>query len=213
MRATPNYPFLLVAVTGGIGSGKSTVCGLFLRLGRTIIPADSVARNISDEDPDVKKAIRSTFGPAAYLPDGNLDRKWMADQVFADRRKRQVLDSIVHPYVFKEIDRQLDSLRLTLHQPYVLIEAALVFETGMDTWMDQVIVVTAEEETRIQRVMKRDSVSREDVVRRIRAQIPMAKKIRLADFVIMNNGDVSELDATVMFVDGLLSHMGGVGKS
>lgn len=195
-------------MTGGIGSGKSTVCGVFARLGRTVVMADKVAHRVTDEDPAVKKAILKEFGPAAYLPDGLLDRRKMAELVFADKTKRRKLDSIVHPSVFSAIYRQLDSLSFKQYHPYVLIEAALVYETGMNEWLDRVIVVTADEEIRIQRVMARDTVPREEVLRRIEAQMPIAQKIEQADFVIENNGPVHELDSTVSFLDRLLSHIG-----
>ena len=208
MSSTQRYPFLRVAVTGGIGSGKSTVCKLFSRMGRGVIMADGVAHRIADEDIEAKKAIRREFGVSAYLPNGLLDRKRMAETVFADGHQRQKLDSIIHPRVFREIDKQLDSLSPKQYHPYVLIEAALVFETGMEMSLDYAIVVTAEEETCIHRVMARDMVSREDVLRRIEAQMPIGEKVKRADFVITNNGPESELDATVSFLDRLLSHIG-----
>ena len=208
---TKKYPFLRVGVTGGIGSGKSTVCGLFSRLGRTVIQADDLAHRVANEDSEVKRAIQREFGPAVYLPDGLLDRKTMAKLVFADEHKRKTLNAIVHPRVFSAIAGQLDSLSFTQYHPYILIEAALVYETGMNTWLDCVIVVTAGEETRIQRVMTRDGASREDVLRRIRAQMPIEEKVERADFVIRNDGLVSELDSSVLFLDRILSHMGATG--
>jgi dephospho-CoA kinase len=199
--------FLRVGVTGGMGSGKSTVCKIFSGSGRCVIPADDVARRIADEHLGVKAAIEKVFGPAAYLPNGKLDRKKIASIVFADDAKRERLNSIIHPRVFEAIDHQLDSLPPKQTHPYVFIEAALVYETGMNELLDYVIVVTADEENCIQRVMERDSISRDEVKRRIAAQMPTETKAKQADFIIENNGSKAELRPTVLFVDELLRQM------
>jgi dephospho-CoA kinase len=207
MKPGKKSSFLRVGVTGGIGSGKSTVCRIFSDSGRRVILADDVARRIADEDPDVKATIEKVFGASAYLPNGRLDRKRIASIVFADEAKREKLNSILHPRVFQTIDHQLDSLPPKQTHPYVLIEAALVYETGMNELLDYVIVVTADEENCIQRVMARDSVSREEVKRRIAAQMPVERKAKQADFIIQNNGSKTELCSTVQFVDSLLRQM------
>jgi dephospho-CoA kinase len=204
MKDSQKYSFLRVGVTGGIGSGKSTVCQLFSNSGRQIILADDLARRIADEHLDVKAAIKKAFGSSAYLPSGRLDRKTIASIVFANGSKRQKLNSIIHPRVFEAIDHQLDSLPPQQTHPYVLIEAALVYETGMNEWLDYVIVVTADEENCIQRVMARDNIHRDEVMRRIAAQMPMEKKVRQGDFIIQNNGSKTGLRSTVLFLDNLL---------
>lgn len=205
MKTSHKHLFLRVGVTGGIGSGKSTVCKIFAGLGRFVISADEVARKLADEDPDARQAIEAEFGQAAYLPDGSLDRKKIAAIVFSDQKKRAKLDAIIHPRVFKEIDRRLDSLPSNQTSPYVLIEAALIYETRMDESLDYVIVVTADEDACLNRVNMRDGVSREEVLRRIAAQMPADKKTRKADFVIHNTSTESELRTTVQFLDTLLS--------
>lgn len=207
MNAPFRYPFLRVAVTGGIGAGKSTVCGLFSDLGRIVIVADEVARRMVDENAEVRDAVLREFGPGFYLPNGLLDRAKMARLVFDVPQKRDRLNAIIHPHVFRSIDLQLDSLSHQPARPYVLIEAALVYETGMDKMLDYVIVVMADEETSIRRVVERDGSSREHVLRRIAAQMPAARKARQADFVIANIGKESDLKPTVLFLDNLLCHL------
>jgi dephospho-CoA kinase len=207
MKRSSRYPFLRVGVTGGIGSGKSTVCELFAGLGRFVISADRIAKDIANDDPKARRAIELEFGAASYLPDGTLDRKKMAAVVFSDETKRAALNSIIHPLVFKEIDRRLDGLPQGQGSPYVLIEAALIYESGMDAALDVVVVVTAEESSRVARISARDNVPREEIRKRIAAQLPNEAKVKKADFVIHNDGTETELRSTVQFIDSLLTRI------
>jgi len=200
--------FLLVGVTGGIGSGKSLVCEAFARLGRTIISADRVAHEITDHDPAVRDEIRALLGTDVYRADGTLDRSMTAARVFGDRLMVQRLNRIVHPRVFAALHRTVDALPSAQRQPYVIIEAALIFESGFDRELDRVIVVDAPEEDRIRRVVARDGSSEEDVRRRIAAQMPSAKKTAKADFVILNEHNVVSIDEKVKFLDGVLRSLG-----
>ncbi len=194
----------LVGVTGGIGSGKSTVCAAFARLGRMVISADQVARELTETDASVLEAIRREFGGQAFRPDGALDRAALAALAFADRRRVAALNAIVHPRVFQEIDTRLAAAPAAAARPYVIIEAALIYESGMDARLNRVIVVDAPLEVRIGRVMERDGCSRDDILRRIAAQLPEAEKLRRADFVIVNDRNTVSLDAKVAFIDGVL---------
>jgi dephospho-CoA kinase len=209
LKATLERPgrgrdFLKVGVTGGIGSGKSTVCGLFQRLGRTVISADRIAREITEQNETVQRRIASKFGRDVFLADGSLNRRRLADRVFAESGLRRTLDSIVHPHVFAAIDKLVNSLPPGQRIPYVVIEAALIFETGMDRQLDYTIVVHADEKTRIARTLRRDRCSRVDILNRIHSQMPAAQKRRKADFVIENDGAERELPEKVAFLDRLL---------
>jgi len=194
----------LVGVTGGIGSGKSMVCTSFEQLGRTVLSADLLAREVMDRDGAVKSRLLRLFGEKAYTPDGVLDRKFVAARAFSEPGVKKRLDAIVHPAVFREIDRRIVQLPAEKRLPYVLIEAALIYESGLDKELDYVIVVEAEEETRIRRVMERDGCSREDVLRRIAAQMPADTKVNRADFVIRNESDSRQIIPKVRFIDHLL---------
>lgn len=197
--------FLLVGVTGGIGSGKSLVCSLFERLGRTVLKADAFAQKITDADPDVRREILDLLGHAAYPDDGPMDRKYVAGRVFSDHSLLRALNSIVHTRVIAEIEREVAGLPPARRRPYLLVEAALIYESGMDEMLDQVIVVDAAEETRINRVMARDGVDRDAVLLRIAAQLPAVRKVALADFVIANEKNSVSLNEKVRFIDTLLS--------
>lgn len=199
--------FLRLGVTGGIGSGKSLVCKVFADLGRKVIEADTIARVLVDTDKAIQSQVRNAFGSSVFLPSGKLDRKELARIVFTLPAKRKKLNAIVHPHVFKSIEREIqDSLPESL-VPFVVIEAALIYETGMDKELDYILVVNAAEATRIKRVMDRDKVSRDDVVRRMNAQLPVEAKVKKAAFVVENNGTPQELIERIQFINTLLSSL------
>jgi dephospho-CoA kinase len=198
---------LLVGVTGGIGSGKSAVCREFERLGRMVLSADGIARELTENDGEVREEISTVFGPAVFAADGSLKRKEVADIVFHNRELREKLNAIIHPRVFTRIDTMLSHLPPAARHPYTVIEAALIFESGMDRWLDCTIVVDAPEELRIGRVMKRDGCSREEVLARIASQMSAHRKREKADFVLENNDALSTLASNVAFLDRLLASM------
>lgn len=198
---------LLAGLTGGIGSGKSTVAGLFRELGRTVFSADEIARELTETDAGVRKKIRSAFGTGVFTAEGALDRKALAGLVFNDPEALARLNGIVHPAVFTRLDQLISALPPGRAEPFVLVEAALVYESGMDARLDYVVVVHAAEDARVRRVMQRDRVSREEVLARIRSQMPAAEKLDLADFVIHNDGAPESLRGAVALIDSLLARI------
>lgn len=175
---------LKVGITGGIGSGKSTVCRFFQALGVPVYNADDRAKFLMNTDAALIARIQTLLGPDAYR-DGQLDRAYIAEKVFKDKSLLGQLNAIVHPAVF------LDSIAFfEKHKddPYVLYEAAILFESGNYKAMDKVILVYAPEELRIRRTMERDGLSREAVLERMRQQMPEAEKRKLADLIIENDG-------------------------
>ena len=136
-----------IGVTGGIGSGKTSVCAIFERLGVPTFSADLIAREISDTDPGVKRAIAKLIGPEAFRSDGTLDRPYVASVVFSNEPLQRMLNAIVHPEVEKEIDKRIRALA-RMKPAYVIVEAALLFEAGWDERLDAILVVDADEEVR-----------------------------------------------------------------
>ena len=197
-------PFKLVGVTGGIGSGKSTVCRCFEALGRLVLRADDIARDLTEREPVVREAIRKEFGGGVFRADGSLDRPGLAKLAFASEEATERLNAIVHPKVFEQIDRTLNAEPVYRTKPYVVIEAALVYESGMDDWLDLVVVVDAPEDERIRRVLARDKTTREEILKRIAVQLPVKDKLVWADFVIVNDRNSVSLDAKVRLVDALI---------
>jgi dephospho-CoA kinase len=170
-----------------------------------VISADEIARNLTESDRLVRTKIGKAFGQDLYLPDGSLDRRRLASIVFESPASLGRLNSIVHPRVFKEIDRQLALLTAEERHPYVVVEAALVFESGLDRKLDRVIVIDAIEETRISRVMERDRSTRQEVVARMSSQMSPEDERKRADFVVQNDQNLRQLFEKVSFLDALLS--------
>ncbi|MCI0706762.1 MAG: dephospho-CoA kinase [Ignavibacteriae bacterium] len=187
-----------IGVTGGIGSGKSAVCAAFERLGVPVLYADAIAREISDTNAEVKRKIREVFGVDSYSRDGKLNRQYVASRVFTDKKLQKKLNALVHPKVREELEMRIG--RVPLSSPFVVVEAALIYEAGLDKMLDVVIVVDAEEDIRIRRVVERDGAEPEDVRRRIAAQWSQEKKRSRADIVIRNNGKLFELESQVQFL-------------
>lgn len=173
---------LKIGLTGGIGSGKSTVAKIFSILGIPVFYADAAARNIMNEDAELKQQIKQTFGETAYENE-ILNRKYIADIVFNDPFKLEQLNAIVHPAAMAMAEKWMQQQTT----PYVIKEAALFFEAGSAEGLDYIIGVYAPQHLRIQRVMQRDNVTREEVLARMGRQINEEMKMRLCDFVIANN--------------------------
>lgn len=174
-----------VGITGGIGSGKSTVCRIFESLLIPIYYADDRAKWLMSNDATIKNEILSLFGEAAYFQDGSLNRGHIASIAFKNSSKLSELNQIVHPAVAKDGENWFNGLKNT---PYAIKEAALLIESGSHKQLDKLIVVTAPIELRIERVMARDNAQRADIEARIAKQMDEAEKVKLADFVIINDG-------------------------
>jgi len=174
-----------VGITGGIGSGKSTVCRMFSTLGIPVFEADVVAKQIQNNDPDIRRQLINLFGTEVYLADHTVDRKYLASIVFNNPYLLQQLNAIIHPAVREEFNNWCNQQQTA----YVLLEAAILFESGLYKQMDKSIAVITDEAERVERVMKRDNISQELVMQRIRNQWTDEQKIELADFVIHNNNN------------------------
>lgn len=172
-----------VGITGGIGSGKSTVCKVFKVMGIPVFEADSVAKQLMNTNPVIREQLIHLFGTSVYLPDLTIDRKFLSEIVFNNTSLLAQLNAIVHPAVQKAFDEWC----MIQQAPYVLHEAAILFESGFHKMMDKTIAIVVNEEERIERVMKRDKITKELVLQRIQNQLSDAERIKLADFVISNN--------------------------
>ena len=181
MRSKP----FQIGITGGIGSGKSTICKIFTCLGVPVYDADSRAKSIMTTDGILIEQIKKEFGDLAYLSDGSLDREYLSRLIFENQEKRTLLNQMVHPRVAADTDRWLDQNR---EATYVVREAALLIESGAYLRVDKVLLVTAPEELRIKRVLARDPHRlREEVVKIMATQLPEEEKKKVADVVVYND--------------------------
>jgi dephospho-CoA kinase len=175
---------LRVGLTGGIGSGKSTIAMVFETLGIPVAYADEDAKRLMNEDAGLRDAIIRHFGAGAYTGTA-LNRKYLAERVFSDPARLELLNSLVHPVTIREGERWMQSLEG--RHPYAIREAALIFETRTADRLDFVIGVYAPAALRIHRAMQRDHATREDIQRRMRNQIDETLKMKLCDAVIRND--------------------------
>ena len=175
---------LTIGITGGIGSGKSTVCRVFRVLGIPVFQADNVARRLQDEDAIIRNKLIEYFGPDIYTENNLLNRKKLAGIIFNSPVDLESVNHLIHPAVHKEFENW--KAKMTCY-PYVLYEAAILFETGSASRFDYSILVVTDENERLQRVMKRDNLSSEAILQRMRNQMQDSEKIKLASHIIKNN--------------------------
>ena len=183
---------LRVALTGGIGSGKSTASKILNELGAFIFDADKKAKNILKNNETVQSELIAEFGTDIMSGDENIDNNKLARIAFQDQDHQLRLNSIIHPYVFQEIDKNFDDvLEKSAHDIFV-VDAALIYESGADTHMDYVIVITALLKVRMERALQRETLTRDEILKRMDLQWPEEEKIALADFVIHNDSTEEE---------------------
>ncbi|MEP7253152.1 MAG: dephospho-CoA kinase [Ginsengibacter sp.] len=173
---------LKIGLTGGIGSGKSTVAAIFEVLGIPVYYSDAASKRLMTGNEDLKSSIIHHFGVASYS-NGILDRKYLAGEVFHNDEKMKLLNSLVHPVTIKDAANWMQMQAA----PYVLKEAALIFESGSNEYLDYVIGVKAPKDLRVQRAIDRDGITAKEVEARMSKQMDEDEKLRLCDFVIIND--------------------------
>jgi dephospho-CoA kinase len=186
-----------IGITGGIGSGKSTVTEYLKNKGYPVVDADLVARTIVEPGTIVLAQLVSYFGADILEADGSLNRKKMAELAFATPSNKEILDRITHGAILAAISEQIDKLKRDLNPSLIFVDAALLIETGLFQTMDEVWLVTAEEDLRIRRVVSRDQLDPEMVKQRIRLQMSDKQKSRHAFRLIQNSGTKEELYKTL----------------
>ncbi|MCX7797559.1 MAG: dephospho-CoA kinase [Melioribacter sp.] len=195
---------LLIAITGGIGSGKSTVSSIVENQGFIVLKADIIAKEIMINYKSVRQKIIDYFGKESYI-NGQLNTKFLAEKIFASKENVEKINSIVHP---PTIQRVLNLAKEHFKKnDLVFVESALVYEAKIQNYFDYIILVYSDEKTRIERIMQRDNVDEEKIRQRMQYQIPDEKKRVLADFIVENNCDINELRNRILFLISLIKSL------
>ena len=185
-----------IALTGGIGTGKSHVRAVFAALGVPTIDADTLARDVVAHGTPGFEAVVAKFGRGILTGDGDLDRRKLGAMVFADSAVRRELEAILHPAIRGAIDQWFASLDHSA-QPFAIADIPLLYEVGLDKEYDEVIVTSCTPETQVKRIMARDNLDAVEVQRRLDAQLPIAEKVKRATYVIDTNGSLVQTNAQV----------------
>ena len=183
----------IVGLTGGIGSGKSAAAARFSVNGALTLDADAVSRTLLEQEGACYRPVIEAFGRAYVLPDGSIDRKKLAALVFHEPNQLALLNGIVHPAVCEALLQSAGEAAAAQPERLIVLDIPLLFECGLQDRMDAVILVYADDETRIARVMRRDGCTRAEALARMRAQMPQEEKKKLADYIIDNSAGLPEL--------------------
>jgi len=185
---------LIVGLTGGIASGKSLVTHILRDLGAHVIDADKIVHDLLAPDQDASREVVGHFGKDILLPDGSIDRRKLGDIIFNHPEERAWLNQCIHPRVFKEYQTRVHSLRERQPDSIVVMDAALLIETGYHKHMDKLIVVYARQQEQVKRLMERDRFTLEQAMARIASQMPLDEKREYADHIIENTGTREETE-------------------
>ncbi len=184
---------LIIALTGGIGSGQSTVAGFFQRWGARVINADQKAREVIASDKGLQKDLSQAFG-AGIFTNGRLNNKELARLAFRDEFQTQTLNRLVHPHMVELLVEEMEASRFSGKFPLIVIDAALIYEIHIEQLFDFVVVIDAPLPVREARVRERDKMSRQQFLERNQRQLDLNEKVRWADYVILNDGDMAQLE-------------------
>jgi dephospho-CoA kinase len=188
---------LIVGLTGGIGSGKSSAARIFIKLGARLVDSDVLARTVVEPGRPALAKIRERFGGGVINADGTLSREKLRDIVFHDARALTDLNAIVHPAVYEQMAREIADYRKNPGGTILMLDIPLLYESGGEKIVDTVVAVWVDRETQIRRLTARDGFSREDAVNRIEKLMDLDEKKRRADFVIDNTGTFEDLERRV----------------
>ncbi|MDX9702650.1 MAG: dephospho-CoA kinase [Candidatus Auribacterota bacterium] len=189
-----------LAITGGIGSGKNTVGEHFTELGAKVVDSDIIVHYLYDNDEKLRRELITAFGPSVLREDGGIDRKKLAEQVFTCDKNLELLNRIVHPKVRDEIKKRISEISKNTHVNCIVVLVPLLIEANMINDFDKIILVTADDHIRIDRVKKRNGLTEKEIKARICAQMPDEEKKRFAHFVVDNNGLIEQTRKQIEFI-------------
>jgi dephospho-CoA kinase len=197
------YQNLVVGITGGIGSGKSTFCEILTQNNFPVIHSDNMAKEIMATDDAVKKRIIETLGTQSYFNDGKINTHYLRDIVFNDFEKLQILNSIVHPAVIKKTKEKIEDLKK--NNRIIFVESALIYEANFDELFDFIILIYSEQNERLRRVKQRSNLTDEEILKIMQTQIPDEEKRKYADIIVENNDNIDDLKNRAKFILTILN--------
>ena len=184
---------IIIGLTGGIGSGKSTVSNMFIKRNIPVIDADKISREVLIAYPEILLAIKKEFGAEVFDKEGNLNRKKLGSIVFSKENLKEKLENIIIPYIKKEIFDKINEY-VKNGEKLCVVDAPTLIENNLHKYMDEVIVIVVNEETQLKRVMARDSLNKEDALNRINSQMSLKEKLKYATYTIDNSDTISHTE-------------------
>lgn len=193
----------VLALTGSIGTGKSSVAKFFAKKGHRVLDADKIAKSLYQTDSGLLEALRRTFGEQVLSEEGVLNRERLSSMVFGDKASLAILMDLMKEYLLRELTRLLDEMSEEEARPFVVLEAPVLFEYGFEAFADVIVLVRASEDQIVERVMQRNGMSREEVLARLRSQLSQEEKEARSDFCIDNSGSFETLQERMeeLYVD------------
>ncbi|TCS83561.1 dephospho-CoA kinase [Tepidibacillus fermentans] len=187
---------LIIGLTGGIGSGKSTVAKLFRKYGVPVVDVDLIAREVVEPGKEAWRKIIEHFGEKILLPNQQIDRKKLGNIIFQDEKERKILNEITHPIIIRTAIE--NAKELEKKNSYVIVDIPLLFESKREKLFDQIIVVYVPFAIQLKRLMKRDQISKEEAIRKMKSQIDLEEKKKKADIVIYNDKGIEQTEEQVV---------------
>ncbi len=200
---------IVIGITGGISSGKTTAAKIIEKRGYPVIYTDEIAKRVMVQDSPVKNKIISTFGEESYLPGGKINKKYLAEKVFSGNSSSKALEKlnrIVHPPVIEKMSDEVENYEKS-GSKLIFVESALIFEAGLEEGFDYIVTVDADDEIRMKRYIEKTGEAPDTAAGRIKEQMPAEEKKKLADFVINNNGGLEQLNESISFFLNIFESM------
>lgn len=189
---------LIIGITGSLGTGKTTVAKIFKRLGAVVLDADEIAHRAIEPNTPAWRRIKGCFGSGILRKDGTINRRALAKEVFSERRRLDKLCGIIHPLVYKEIEKKIKEIKKINAEAIVVLDIPLLLESGGRSKVDKLVVVTAGSDAQIKRAVRKFGLTRKEVLQRMEAQMPLGEKEKAADFVIDNKGSLCATERQVV---------------